>query len=361
MKRRVRNMFGKLYKNVYFESFGMDLPKQILSSAEIEDRLAPLYEKLKVPFGTLEKLSGVARRGIYTKDDTPSKIATIAAKQALENLSFPIEKLGAVFNCSVTRDYFEPATGVMVHRNLGLSENVLALDITNACIGFSNGIMMLANMIESGQLEAGLLVSGENLSYITDATFERLLDPSLEIDRTEFLHMLPTFTLGSGAVATVLCNKELATKGHRLAGYTSRSASQHSELCVGNGDFCFLQQHGLNPLMDTDSQKLIASAAKLGARSWEDTSKLLEWSTDNIDTIFCHQVGKQLGKVFYDTMGLPYEKEFAVYKEYGNLVSAALPSALITGINEGVLNQGDKVLLTAFGSGLNSIFTGIEW
>lgn len=354
-------MLGTLYKNVYLESFGMHLPENILSSAEVEDKLAPLYKKLKVPFGTLEKLSGVANRGMFTKADTPSVIATKAAEQALENLSFPVEKIGAVFNCSVTRDYFEPATAVLVHRNLGLSENVMAMDITNACIGFSNGMMMLGNMIEAGQVEAGLLVSGENLSYITDATFDRLLDPNLNLTRADFLKMLPTFTLGSGGVAMVMCKKDLATKGHKLEGMTSRSASQHSELCVGNGDFCFLQEVGLHPLMETDSQKLIASAAKLGARSWIDTKELLGWKEEEIGTIFCHQVGKQLGRVFYDTMGLPYEKEFAVYKEYGNLVSAALPSALITGINEGVLNSGDKVLFTAFGSGLNSIFTGIQW
>lgn len=65
-------------------------------------------------------------------------------------------------------------------------------------------------------------------------------------------------------------------------------------------------------------------------------------------------------------MGLDIEKEFTIYRKYGNLVSAALPTALALGIDqrtseEKTLNKKDKILLTAFGSGLNSIFIGMEW
>ena len=43
-------------------------------------------------------------------------------------------------------------------------------------------------------------------------------------------------------------------------------------------------------------------------------------------------------------LGLPMEKEHTVYQKYGNMVSAALPSALITHANDGVLKAGEKVL-----------------
>jgi 3-oxoacyl-[acyl-carrier-protein] synthase III len=38
-----------------------------------------------------------------------------------------------------------------------------------------------------------------------------------------------------------------------------------------------------------------------------------------------------------------------------------MPLALITGAAEKEMKTGEKVLLTAFGSGLNSIFTGLVW
>jgi len=347
------------YNNIFLESFGFDLPPYCVTSAEIEDKLMPLYKKLNVPYGSLERLSGVKTRYCYEPTETPSMIATRAAQTAIENCSFDPSKIGAVFNCSVTRDYFEPATGVIVHNNLGLKEDVMALDITNACVGFSNGIMMVANLIQSGVIEAGLITSGENLFTLTDSTYKKLIDA--DIDRVSFLKYLPTYTLGSGGVAFILCNEKLAKSGHQLVSSVARSASQHKDLCVGNADFCYLNDSPITPLMETDSQKLISSAAKLGARAWQDYSELQGWSPDEISRIFCHQVGKHVNEHFYNTMGLPFEKDYCVYPKFGNLVSAAMPSALIDAANKGELNSGDKLLLTGFGSGLNAIFTGLVW
>ena len=354
-------MLSFRFNNVCIESYAADLPPHEITSEEIEGRLAPLYEKLKVPFGTLEKLSGIRARRCYDPDDSPSQVGTRAVRAALAGIGFDQSKIQAIFNCSVCRDFFEPATAVVIHNNLGLPEDAMAMDITNACVGFSNGLLMLSNMIELGVVQAGIIVSGEVLGPITETTIQRLLADD-NISRSEFLGMLATFTLGSGATAMVLCHRDIATSGHRVIGSVARSASQHKDLCLGNSDFCFhLNRELLNPLMETESRKLIGSAAKHGNRAWNDASAALGWSADDVDRIFCHQVGRQAGEDFYRTMGLPIEKEYTVYQRFGNLVSAALPLALILGANDGVLASGDKVLLTGFGSGLNAIFTGLEW
>jgi len=49
----------------------------------------------------------------------------------------------------------------------------MSMDISNACMGFSNGMIVMANLIESGVLKAGLVVTGENVSRITDATLKK--------------------------------------------------------------------------------------------------------------------------------------------------------------------------------------------
>jgi 3-oxoacyl-[acyl-carrier-protein] synthase III len=43
------------------------------------------------------------------------------------------------------------------------------------------------------------------------------------------------------------------------------------------------------------------------------------------------------------------------------MVSVALPAALAIGAEEKGIKPGEKVLLTAFGSGLNTRFLGFEW
>lgn len=347
------------FKNVFLESFALNLPTQELSSAEIEDRIAPLYERLQIPFGTLERLSGIKSRHMWTPDVRPSAVSTVAAAEALELSGFKPEQIGALFNCSVSRDFFEPATACIIHNNLKLGEECYAMDITNACLGFSNGMLSMAQLIESGAVQVGIITAGENVSRIMQSSWEQLARHQT-LTRDELLKMLPTFTLGCGAVAMVMCHRSVARSTHRLLGAVARSATQFSSLCEGNGDFNFSQE-GITPLMSTESALLMASAAKLGGRMWKDASEVLGWSREEIDHVYCHQVGRQVNEGFYREMALDMEKEFTVYKTLGNLVSAALPAALITGAKEKGMKPGDKVLLTGFGSGLNSIFSGIEW
>ena len=45
------------YSNVCIESLGYTLPEEIWTSEQIEQRLKPLYQRLKLPEGRLE-LSG---------------------------------------------------------------------------------------------------------------------------------------------------------------------------------------------------------------------------------------------------------------------------------------------------------------
>jgi len=348
------------FQNVCIESFTLHLPELEVTSAELEDKLAPAYQRLKVPFGTLEKVSGVKTRRLWEPMYPPSAGATVAAEQAIEGIGFDKSKLGALFSCSVTRDFFEPGVSSLVHGNLGLPENVFALDITNACIGFSNGIQLLGNLIETGVVEAGVIVSGENIGRIIESSI-RVLVEDQDLTREQLLRNLPTLTLGCGAAAMVLCHKSIATKSHRVTGCVSRTASQHNQLCKGNGDFPILQRLELNPVMHTESQGLIGEAAKLGRRMWEDYSEAFGWSREEIDHIFCHQVGRQVNQAFYNEMTLDMSKEFTVYQRLGNLVSASLPAAVFTGIEEKGIKEGEKILMTAFGSGLNSIFLGLEW
>jgi 3-oxoacyl-[acyl-carrier-protein] synthase III len=68
-----------------------------------------------------------------------------------------------------------------------------------------------------------------------------------------------------------------------------------------------------------------------------------------------------VNEAFYATMGLDHTKEFTIYQTRGNLVSAALPTAFVAGMEPRGIKKGDKIMLTGFGSGLNSLFLGIEW
>jgi acyl-CoA:acyl-CoA alkyltransferase len=350
------------FNNVRIYSMATVFPKTILTSGEVEDSIVPIYEKLKIPFGTLERLSGVKNRYIWPRSVAPSEAGAEVVKNALAEISFDPKLIGAIISCSVCRDYFEPSTACLIHQRLELSEEITAFDITNACIGFSNGLITVASMIESGQINAGIVVSAENPAIILDSQRKLVNERAESLTREDLIKLLPTFTLGAGAVCYVLTNSKLAPEGHKLLGGVGLSATAHSELCKGNGDFCLMGDEGeVTPVMETESTLLIQEAAKLGRRTWGKLSENVGWEESEISHIVCHQVGRQVNEYFYKEMGLDFRKDYSIFKHYGNMISAAMPSALALGSIERSFKKGEKVLTTAFGSGLNSLFLSIEW
>ena len=97
----------------------------------------------------------------------------------------------------------------MVHAKLGLSEECINYDISNACLGFLNAMETVSLMIEAGQIEYGLIVDGEGAREFIEPTIERLKSPDVDVDT--FYKNVATLTLGSGAVAMLLCHKDKAT------------------------------------------------------------------------------------------------------------------------------------------------------
>jgi 3-oxoacyl-[acyl-carrier-protein] synthase-3 len=195
---------------------------------------------------------------------------------------------------------------------------------------------------------------------VFEATFKKVLNGA-GLSRDQLLKILPTFTVGSGAVAYVLCHESISKTKHRILGGATRSATQHCDLCVGNVDYHLVDSPPIEPLMETESSKLIAAAAILGQQTWKDASEVIGWSKDDVQHVFCHQVGRQVNEAFYNTLGLDYSKEFTIYQNRGNLISAALPTAFAVGVEEKGIKKGEKIVMTGFGSGLNSLFLGVEW
>ena len=71
------------YTNVCLDTFGYALPPRILTSDDIEERLEPLYSRLKLPRGRLELMSGIRERRLWLQGTRPSEAATQAARDVL--------------------------------------------------------------------------------------------------------------------------------------------------------------------------------------------------------------------------------------------------------------------------------------
>lgn len=339
------------------EGAGYILPPRVVTSEEIEERLAPVYERLKLPHGRIEMMTGIRQRRFWEPGTLPSGAAAMAGKKALENAGVAPGEIGCLIHASVCRDFLEPSTASVVHRELGLRGDAAIFDISNACLGVLNGMVTIANMIRTGQIDAGLVVSGETAEGLHEATIERILADET-LTRDSFKKHFASLTIGSGAAAVVLVRPEKAMTRHELLGGAVRVNSSASELCREDTN---TPASDSGPLMSTDSEALLHAGCELAGETWADTCRVLGWNNDSPDHVFTHQVGAAHRRLLFETCGIDPEKDFPTVETLGNTGSAALPTAFAMGIEKKDIADGDLIALLGIGSGLTCLMLGVRW
>jgi 3-oxoacyl-[acyl-carrier-protein] synthase-3 len=346
------------YHHVCVEAFAYNLPPHVVTSAEIESQLAPVYERFHLSAGRLELMTGIRERRFWDRGVRPGTIGAETAERALAASGFDRTKIGCVVHGSVCRDQLEPATANAVHHALGLPGSALVLDVSNACLGLLNGIVLLANMIELGHIRAGLVVGTEMGRDLVEATIDTLLS-SPQMTKQDVKLAFASLTIGSGSAAVLLCDRPLSRTGNRLLGGIFQADTASHELCAGG---VAAETHGDDrPRMQTDSEALLHAGVDLAERTWRDTRTVLGWTNDDVQRTFTHQVGRAHRRLLYERLELDLARDFSTVEFLGNTGAAALPLTAAIGIERGLVQRGDNVALLGIGSGLNALMLGLQW
>ncbi|MEM8867186.1 MAG: 3-oxoacyl-ACP synthase III [Verrucomicrobiota bacterium] len=342
-----------LFSKVAIESIAYALPDEVWSSADVEAELAPLYDRLGLPAGRLELMTGIKERRFWPAG-TPASVASAKAGEAvLAKSSFERSEIDLLIHSAVCRDRLEPATASYVHGLLSLSGGTQIFDVSNACLGFLNAMVIAASMIESGQIERALICSGENGRPLVENTLKQLLDP--ELNRKTIKPYFANLTIGAGAVAAVLCRKDLApVSSLQLQTAVVETDTSHNELCQGDSAGDALE-------MLTDSEELLVAGIGVATRAWERFVEASGWTVSTPDCVITHQVGKAHTRELFAALGLDLEKDFASFETLGNVGSVSCPITLAMAIEAEAIREGDKVALLGIGSGLSSLMLALEW
>ncbi len=340
-----------LFQNVALTAFAYELPPHVVTSDELEERLAPVYTRLKLPLGRLELMSGISERRFWNQGTRPSHGAAQAGAKALVSAGLRPDEIDCLINTSVCRDMIEPATASFVHRELRLKEQCLIFDLSNACLGFLNGMLVLASMIELGQVRHGLLVAGETAEDLVHSTIAALLADS-SLTRKGIKSSFASLTIGSGAVALVMSRTEGGA--HRLLGGACRANTGHNDLCQGAGG-------SGGTMMNTDSEELLKRGVETAAAVWPDFLMELGWQADSIARYFCHQVGSAHARLLMESLGLDPLKNFETLATLGNVGSVSAPITMAMAVEQGQLLAGQRAAMLGIGSGINCLMLGVEW
>jgi 3-oxoacyl-[acyl-carrier-protein] synthase-3 len=333
---------------------GYELPPVVVSTAALEARIKPLYDDLRIPEGQLAYLTGIRERRWWEPETRLAPLAAAAAERALEAAGVPTSALGAVVYGSVCREDHEPATACEIAHLLGAPEDAAVYDLANACLGMLSGILAVANMIELGQIRAGVVVGCESAREINDAMIAEML---AERSMAHFTKAIATLTGGSGAASVVLTDGSFGTKGPRLAGGALKSAPAHHGLCRWGPDRREPPRQRM--VMETDAVQVLKHGVPLGARTWSAFLPAVGW--DVPDKTVCHQVGQANRTAILEAIGVGPEKDFTTFEYLGNTGSVAVPLTAALAAERGVLVPGQRVAWLGIGSGLNCLMLGWEW
>jgi 3-oxoacyl-[acyl-carrier-protein] synthase-3 len=337
-----------LFKNVAIEAMAYELAPHRVSSEWLEDQIDETMDRLGVPRGRLELLSGIRERRFWDEGTRPSEVATLAARKAIAAAGIDPREIGVVINTSVCQDFLEPSTSVFVHRNLGLSPRCINFDVRNACLGFLNGMYTAGLMIESGDIKYALIVDGEGAQDAVMATIRRLQSPTATME--EFKDNFATLTLGSGGAAMVMAHSSVAQSSHRLNGVVTMAATEHNQLCIGMPTY-----------MKTDAAALLAAGIKLVGQTWALAQESLpNWSDEQIACYAPHQVSARHTAAVAEELRIAPAKFQLNFSVLGNIGPAALPISLAQA-GETRLKEGDHVGLLGIGSGLNCSMMSVTW
>jgi 3-oxoacyl-[acyl-carrier-protein] synthase III len=346
------------YENVCIESLGYDLPTEIVSTDELEGRLTPIYERLRLPTGRLELMTGIRERRFFPADMPPSEASIRSGRRALEAAGLEASRIGALVHGSVCRDFLEPATACGVHRELGLPNECVIYDVSNACLGILNGILQAADLIELGRIEAALVVGTENGRHLVENTVESL-NAATSLTREDIKLSIASLTIGAASAAVLLTHRSISKTQNRLLGGAVWAETSHYDLCRSGRDEA--KADGVRPLMSTDSEALLQGGVSAAGAAYGRFLETLGWKHDELQKTVCHQVGVAHKKLIFQKLGLDPAMDFGTFEFLGNTGSAALPITAAMGAERGHLQAGDKTALLGIGSGINVVMLGAEW
>ena len=315
------------YSRVRLESIGYELAPVVVTSRELEQRLEPMYDRLRVPMGQLEAWTGIQERRWWEPGFPVSDGAAHAAKKALAQAGMKAKDVEAVIFAGVCRDQFEPATACRVAALLGISDNSSIFDLSNACLGVLNGIVDVANRIELGQIRAGLVVSCESAREINDIMIGQMLGrPTMEMFKTS----VATLTGGSGAVAVLLTDGSFSREpAPRLVGGANQAAPQFHSLCRWGIERLERIERGLPPILQqtmvTDSIAVLKYGVELGMKTFQTFLARVGWGVEHVDKVICHQVGASHRDTVLKTLGIAKEKDYCTFPFLGNMGTVSLP------------------------------------
>jgi len=289
--------------------------------------------------------TGIHERRMAERGEGLSDLCEKAARSAMEMAGVDPQELDQIIVGTITPDMPMPASACFLQQKLG-NTRAAAYDLAAGCTAFIYGLAIADQFIRTGHARTILVLGADILSNIVNWK-----------DRATCI------LFGDGAGAAVLRThdgpggvlaNQIRSDGRGVdllkipVGGSVRPASQES---LNDGDHCI--------------QMLGNEVFKCAVRSMvEVTREVLDelgLGVEDVDLLIPHQANIRIMNATAKQLGLDPARVMVTVDKYGNTSAAAIPAALDEAVRQGRVQQGDRIMLTAFGAGLTWGASMIQW
>lgn len=312
---------------------GSYLPEKVLTNKDIEKLVDTNDQWIK-------ERTGIERRHIAADDEHTSDLAKKATDRALKNAGKTANDLELIIFCTVTGDQVMPASACVLQDKLGC-HSIPAFDLSAACSGFVYGLSVADQFIKTGMYKTILVVGAEIIHRFVNYK-----------DRETCI------LFGDAAGAFIV---ERAAENDTNVIYSSHLKAEGSlgDLFVlpAGGSKMPLSQAVLDAgehYVRMKGREIFKNAVRTMSAVCSEALEHNKISVDEISWLVPHQANWRIMEAVADHFDFPKEKVVSIVHEMGNTSAATVPVAFDTAVQDGRIQRGQYVLLTAFGAGLTA-------
>ena len=317
---------------------GRYLPERVLTNAELESMVDTTDEWIR-------ERTGITERRIADDDVGAAEMGARAARDAMAKAGVDAGEIDLILLTTATPDRLLPSTACDMQALLG-AENAAAMDLAAACTGFMYALTLAESQVATGRADLALIVSTEKMSAIVDWN-----------DRATCV------LFGDGAGAALVRRSE---NGRGILSTINRSDGRLADLLFRPGggavqpfDAAVLSSG--DHLLKMAGREVFKNAVRSMAEAANQALMRAGITGKDVKLMVPHQANIRIIEATARYADIPMEKVYVNVDRYGTMSSATVPVALDEAAEQGLIEEGDYVLLVAFGAGFTWGASVIRW
>jgi len=314
------------------------LPERVLTNADLEKMVDTSDEWIR-------NRTGIEKRHLVSEGEVTSDMCAHIANRLLEKSKKSAGEIDVIIIATCTPDFPVVATAAIVQDKIG-AKNAWGFDIAAACSGFVYAMETGAKMIESGRYNNVIVIGADTMSSIIDYS-----------DRNTCV----IFGDGGGGVLLEPTDTDTGVIDSIL--HTDGSGSQYLKVPAGGS---------VHPASKETIEKKMhyvyqdgKTVFKFAVKKMADVSKQIldnnGFTGSDVKLFIPHQANRRIIDAAAKRCGLSADQILVNINKYGNTTAGTIPIALDEAVETDRLNNGDLLLLAAFGGGFTWGSMLIRW